>query len=212
MIHGVTLSGEGYECNETPSVISFLKLKHLNLLIRARIRANTVNLHWRQAYLVTFCICATWSPGEKGAAWFSEAEKQREETKDVRTLLMLRPVAQLGPPATSLLHTDANQNKTRRSCVKFVALQNSVLTCGPIGYPGWDWPSWLCSEGLLLASDWTEPSRPPGRATGGRRKQKQRAHLRSTQTTPAQKHTTKTTEKCRTAQRGAGGKEGGICI
>lgn len=38
------------------------------------------------------------------------------------------------------------------------------LTCGPIGYPGWDWPSWLCSDGLLLASDWTEPSRPPGGA------------------------------------------------
>lgn len=46
------------------------------------------------------------------------------------------------------------------------------LTCGPIGYPGWDWPSWLCSDGLLLASDWTEPSRPPGGATGERAEMK----------------------------------------
>lgn len=51
-----------------------------------------------------------------------------------------------------------------------------------------------------------------GEQQAGGKKQKQRAHLRSTQTTRAQKHTTKTTEKCRTAQRRAGGKEEGICI
>lgn len=63
----------------------------------------------------------------------------------------------------------------------FTLFKIPSLTCGPIGYPGWDCPSWLCSEGLLLVSDWTEPSRAPERATGRReekKKRQRRDHLR----------------------------------
>lgn len=61
-----------------------------------------------------------------------------------------------------------NQDQLKKNLIAHMIIytkNGSVrLTCGPIGYPGWDWPSWLCSDGLLLASDWTEPSRPPGGA------------------------------------------------